>query len=108
MKLIVILFFINNSYAQKLQTRLGSGIDTTNPEIIQIFNVWKNYLNSNPDKIYDNPYWNEKEKARYHSYDLLKSEGFLNPSLYGLQPKNVVLYIKKEGDPDLSILGQQV
>lgn len=96
--IIALLLFFNNNYAQIIETQLAGGIDIRNTEINQIFLLWKDYLSSNPDEIYDNPYWNIEEKERYKSYDLLKSEGFLNPSLYGLQPKNIVLYIKKEGD----------
>ena len=96
--LVTSLLFFQNHYTQNIETQLGNGIDITNPEINEIFSLWKNYLSSNPDEIYDNPYWNKKEKNEYVSYDLLKSEGFLNPSLYGLYPKNIVLYIKKESD----------
>ena len=95
---VLLFLFFQNNYAQNIKTQLGNGIDINNPEINEIFSLWKNYLSSNPDEIYDNPYWNKKEKNEYVSYDLLKSEGFLNPSLYGLHPKNIVLYIKKEND----------
>jgi hypothetical protein len=97
---ISVFFVINfNIYGQNIECYLGMGIDTTNNiDNKNIFNLWKNYLSSNPDSLYDNPYWNKKEKENYKSYDLLKSEGWLSPSLYGLKPKNTVLSIKNNGD----------
>lgn len=97
---ISLFFVINfNIYGQNIECYLGMGIDTTNNiDNKNIFNLWKNYLSSNPDSLYDNPYWNKKEKENYKSYDLLKSEGWLSPSLYGLKPKNTVLSIKNNGD----------
>ncbi|WP_291284900.1 hypothetical protein [Flavobacterium sp.] len=85
-------------FSQKIETSLGGGIDLTNKNNIEIYELWKNYLSSNPDTLYDNPYWNASEKKKFKSYDLLKSEGFLNPSLYALEPKNIVLYIKESGE----------
>ncbi|WP_281297186.1 hypothetical protein [Flavobacterium limnophilum] len=97
--IIIVLFFLSlQSFSQKIQTKLGPGIDLKNEDVNSIFNLWKNYLSSNPDLIYDNPNWNDSEKKKYKSYDLLKSEGFLNPSIYALQPLNTVLYINEFGN----------
>lgn len=95
---ILVLLLSLQSFSQKIETQLGGGIDIKNEDINTIFKLWKNYLLSNPDSIYDNPYWNDSEKKKYKSYDLLKSEGFLSPSLYALQPKNTVLYINEYGN----------
>lgn len=96
---ITLLFLLSlQSFSQKIETNIGAGIDLKNEDINSIFNLWKNYLYSNPDTIYDNPNWNEFEKKKFKSYDLLKSEGFLSPSLYALQPSNTVLYIKEYGN----------
>jgi hypothetical protein len=95
---LVLLLLSLQSFSQKIETQLGGGIDIKNEDINTIFNLWKNYLSSNPDSIYDNPYWNDSEKKKYKSYDLLKSEGFLSPSLYALQPQNTVLYINEYGN----------
>ncbi len=102
MNCIKLLFFVLTilSYNLSLQSQiinseLVSGINVNDKEVKEIFSLWKNYLASNPDKIYNNPYWNDVEKNKYTSYDLLKSEGFLNPSLYALNPRNMVLYIKR-------------
>ncbi|WP_066219635.1 hypothetical protein [Formosa haliotis] len=91
-----LFFFVLELNAQIIETKLAPGVDETNTEFMEIFDLWKSYLKNSPDKIYDNPYWNLKEKESYKSYDLLNSHGFLSPSLYGLNVKNVVLYIQKE------------
>ena len=55
---------------------------------------------SSPDSLYNNPYWNCRDKEKYKSYDLLRSEGYLE--LYGLakygELKNLVLSIKPLND----------
>lgn len=61
----------------------------------KIFKLWKNYLQSNPDELNNNPNWSESDKLKYKSYDLLKSEGFLSPSLYYFQLSNKILSISK-------------
>lgn len=95
---VIVLLLSFQIFSQKIETNIGGGIDLKNEEINTIFNLWKNYLLSNPDSIYDNPNWNDNEKRKYKSYDLLKSEGFLSPSLYALEPSNTVLYIKEFGN----------
>lgn len=53
-----------------------------NEDIIEINKLWHNYLSSRPDSLYNNPYWNSKDKMVLQSYDLLNSEGYQN--LYAL------------------------
>lgn len=68
--------------------------------VAEIYELWKNYLSSNPDSVYNNPYWNNQEKAELKSFDLMNSTGFLSPSLYALVKgyNNLVLEIRNEGD----------
>jgi hypothetical protein len=84
------------------RTSLTVNIDTanhTNPDIRKVYECWAGYLSSNPDSLYDNPYWNEADKRRYKSYDLLKSEGWLSPGLYGFRRLNKqVISITSLGD----------
>lgn len=105
-KILLLLFLLNalsfNAVSQKIPVTLAAGIDTTNNnDKKMIFNLWKDYLNSQPDSTYNNPYWNEIEKRKYVSFDLINNAGFLSPSLYGLSyrgGKNVVLSITPFGD----------
>jgi hypothetical protein len=68
-------------------------VDTITPDKKKIAELWINYLQSTPDSIYNNPYWNNEEKKQFVSYDLLKSEGFLSPSLYYFNWNNLLLSI---------------
>lgn len=71
-----------------------------NPDIVKINQLWTDYLMSSPDSLYNTPYWNRRDKEKYKSYDLLRSEGYLE--LYGLakygELKNLVLSIKPLND----------
>jgi hypothetical protein len=58
---------------QKIKLQISSRIDTTKKELNEILNLYEKYINSNPDSIYDNPYWNEKEKAQYRDFDFSRS-----------------------------------
>jgi hypothetical protein len=55
-------------------------VDTTDNETKKVITLWINYLESKPDSLYDNPYWNSKEKAEHKHFDFLESE--FQPSLY--------------------------
>lgn len=63
-------------------------IDTSNIETKQIMNLFENYIHSKPDSLYDNPYWNSKEKQQYKYFDFLESE--FQPSLYMGFPVHVL------------------
>ncbi|MCL2291003.1 MAG: hypothetical protein FWC34_09950 [Bacteroidetes bacterium] len=42
----------------------------------EVFELYKNYLYSRPDSIYDNPFWNDAEKKQYYLFDFSKSSIF--------------------------------
>lgn len=98
MKLLyfTLLFIFTNIFyttAQKISVNIG--LDTLSLERNKIVKLWSNYLKSNPDEINNNPNWCENDRIKYKSYDLLKSEGFLSPSLYYFQLNNKILSISK-------------
>ncbi len=69
-----------------IRVKINGGIDTANSDISQVIHLWKSYLNSNPDSVYDNPYWNDAEKWMYSGkFDLLNST-YYSPSLYAYLP----------------------
>ena len=73
-KLLFILFLLvsNLSYSQnyKVDFKFSYWTDTVyNKEIIPIVNLFKKYFESMPDSMYDNPYWNNKEKRIYQTFD---------------------------------------
>jgi hypothetical protein len=56
---IIFLLLIVSTFvcAQKstVDLTLHTRADTTNKEVMEIVQLWKNYLSSSPDKTYDNP-----------------------------------------------------
>jgi uncharacterized protein YcfL len=72
----------------RIQVEIHSRVDTTNTEIKAIATLWINYLNAEPDKISDNPYWNEKEKNAYRDFD------FSRTLLYQYPAENLLRYFK--------------
>src|SRR5689334_23084295 len=84
---------------QKIQVEIHSRVDTTKNEIKEISTLWTNYLSAEPDKISDNPYWNEEEKLKYKDFDFSRSLLFKSPSSQLLrQFKPKILSIEKEGE----------
>jgi hypothetical protein len=80
---------------------LSSSIDTVtnaDPNIAKVFECWSGYLSSSPDSLYNNSFWNDLDKKRYVSYDLLKSEDWLSPGLYAFRLNNLVISITNMGD----------
>jgi hypothetical protein len=83
----------------KIRVEIHARVDTTKAEIKEIATLWTNYLNSEPDKISDNPYWNEEEKLKYKDFDFSRRLLYQVPSdqlLRDFMPK--ILSIEKEGD----------
>ncbi len=91
MRLIIVtcIFLIYSTGVLAQQHHVGiyvnDFIDTADTEISQVVQLWKDYLNSNPDSAYDNPYWLTSEKRKYKKFDFLNSK-YLTPSLYHLLP----------------------
>lgn len=69
--------------------------EQVNPDILIVDRLWADYLNSHPDSLYNNQHWCKRDKEKYKSYDLLKSEGLLE--IYDIAKdgyvKNLVLSI---------------
>ncbi len=99
-----LLFFLftltyNLSFGQQTNITINTRVDTTKKEIREIVTLWTNYLNSKPDSIYDNPYWNDAEKKLYKDFDLSRIYIYQFPSgqlLNYYQP--TILSIEKEGE----------
>ena len=71
--ILILIFSIGNVYSQNQDERikldLSSRVDTTNVNVKKIVKLYENYLNSRPDSIYNNPYWNSSEKEQYKDFD---------------------------------------
>lgn len=75
------LFFslISLSSAQdyKAKVQLSIWTDTLQyPELTPIVNLYINYIESSPDSIYNNPFWNSAEKKKYEDFDISRNSVF--------------------------------
>ncbi|TDE00360.1 hypothetical protein [Flavobacterium sandaracinum] len=67
-----IFILINTAaYSQTIIPDISARVDTSKTVIKSVYHLYKNYINSKPDSIYKNPYWNDKEADQ-----LLKSKIF--------------------------------
>ncbi len=94
--IVMLAVTILTELARAQVVNLNVGVDTSIASYGTVYRLWYDYLHSRPDSVYDNPYWNRSEKKRYKSFDLLNSQGFLYPSLYGLKLDAQVLSITRE------------
>jgi|GEM_PF-2551496 len=46
------------------------GDTASNSSVREVLDLWRNYLNSRPDSIYDNPYWSIEERQKFKNFDL--------------------------------------
>ena len=69
MKKYNLLFFMLlisvSSIGQNIATNISARVDTSKVAIKEVYHLYKNYLNSRPDSIYQNPNWNATE-AKYY------------------------------------------
>ncbi len=88
--LLLFLFSANPTIGQqtKIDVEIHSRVDTSKKEIKEVAGLWANYLNSTPDSLYDNPYWNNAEKGKYKGFD------FSIPYLYQLPSRQLLNYFK--------------
>lgn len=102
----MISFFLGTSLVISQTTSIDviihSRIDTSKQEVKAIANLWIDYLNSSPDSLYDNPYWNIEEKEKFKHCDYFD---FSIPHLYQFSSsqllnyfKPTILTIEKEGE----------
>lgn len=78
---ILTLFLLLFSYSQaqesaELSLSLSNRVDKTNTEVMAVVELYKNYFESKPDSIYDNPYWNKAEKNKYDDFDFSRQSIF--------------------------------
>ena len=86
--ILIFLFFITiTAFGQSIIT-VDDRVDTSKVDLRKVVNLWINYLQSRPDSLYDNPYWNSKEKEEYKHFDFLEKE--FQPSLYMGFPVSIV------------------
>lgn len=97
--ILVVLLMMSTTIIYAQEITVTSQVELTNQrnrDIAKVNQLWTDYLQiGEPDSLYNNPYWNEVDKKRYASYDLLRSEGYYH--LYSLAQygdlRNLVLSI---------------
>ncbi len=52
------------------QMNISYRVDKENPDVAAVLKTLAKYLTSRPDSLYDNPYWNSAEKAKYSPHGL--------------------------------------
>lgn len=78
---------------QKVELQISSRLDTTNSEVKEILHLYEAYINSQPDSIYDNPYWNTPEKSQYKDFDFSRASmynGLNSDQLFSIYPPFVL------------------
>lgn len=77
--LTLFLLLFSYSHAQEsveLSLSLSNRVDKTNSEVMAVVDLYKNYFESKPDSIYNNPYWNTAEKNKYDDFDFSRQSIF--------------------------------
>ena len=78
--IIIIASVLHPIYAQEHDNQLtllvSSRVDTSSIDVKSIIKLYENYYQSRPDSIYDNPYWNTKEKQLYKDFDFSRKSIF--------------------------------
>lgn len=67
-----------NATSQLIDVEISARIDTSKIEIKKVYHLYKNYINSRPDSIYNNPYWSENENNFYLKSKLLRVDRSAN------------------------------
>lgn len=67
--IIPFLVMCVNLHAQQIiSNSLVETENQKNPDIVKINQLWTDYLMSSPDSLYNNPYWNCRDKEKYRMY----------------------------------------
>lgn len=53
----------------RIEVQRSARVDTSNEEVMNVVNLYEDYLNSRPDSVHNNPYWNSREKKEYEQFD---------------------------------------
>lgn len=69
-------------YSQRITPDISARVDTTKKEINQIYKLYTAYLNSKPDSIYANPFWNKSEYNYYLQTKYLRIDRAANIMFY--------------------------
>ncbi|WP_115810818.1 hypothetical protein [Flavobacterium aquicola] len=80
-QLLLIILISISSIGQNIVPNISARVDTSKVAIKQVYHLYKNYLNSRPDSIYQNPNWNVDE-AKYYVKNKLRADRSSNLMFY--------------------------
>ena len=63
-------------HTDKVNLFISARVDTSSEDVKSIIALYENYFNSKPDSIYNNPYWNTREKTLYKDFDFSRESLF--------------------------------
>lgn len=81
-KLLTLSFILTcfSAIAQKntdaIKLLISSRVDTTSSDVRAVIKLYESYYQSNPDSIYNNPFWNSTEKETYTDFDFSRQSIF--------------------------------
>lgn len=62
--------------SDRITLQVSGRVDTANVAVANVLRLYENYLNAQPDSLYDNPYWNEEEKRKFNDFDFSRASMF--------------------------------
>ena len=96
--------------------QLSARVDTTKQEVLDVLQLYTDYMQSSPEFVFDNPHWNAAEKALYEDFDLSRQSlfqglssgqllGIYTPFVLSIEPLDSkyqirVMYASSELDPE--------
>ncbi len=97
--LFLMLIDVNNIVGQGESINLGisARVDTNNSDIKSVIDVWRTYLNSRPDSLYDNICWSYYDKKSRIEFDLSRGWIYQNARMIRKYPPNV-LSVERENE----------
>lgn len=75
---LLLFFTFFYSESQTIEVPISVRVDTSRIEIVKVYNLYKNYINSRPDSIYVNPNWSQTENNFYLKSRLLRVDRSAN------------------------------
>ncbi|PRZ21589.1 hypothetical protein [Flavobacterium granuli] len=90
--LILVILIGLKSNSQNSIPDISARVDTSKVVIKEIYHLYKNYLNSKPDSIYQNPNWNDTEAKYYLKSKMVRVDRAANLMFVYSNSKNYFTY----------------
>lgn len=69
-------FIMDTTQEAVIKITCSNRVNTEDIEVMQVVQLYENYLNSNPEIISDNSFWNSREKKMYGDFDFSRASMF--------------------------------